>query len=323
MQTTDCDKALQKLKDRIEQKALKARRRLFMQRLQRVAAILLLPVMTLSAWLLWHGGDTQATVQYVDMYANPGMVASFALPDGTKVWLNGGSSLRFPAVFSGKKREVRMSGQGYFEVARNESQPFTVSTGASYVLEALGTSFNITAYEDEDVIETTLVEGSVRLLLMQNGKMAQRAMVPGEKVIYNVGAHPAVVGERPKDSDTARNAVAEVKTVPSVAIRESRPQSVRYAKVDPQYDIAWKDRQILFRNHPMEQVIRTLGRYYNVQFAVKNAKAMEPVITGKFSNEPLQQVMEYLKIASGIKYRIVPAAVENGITKPGVVEIWK
>jgi len=73
----------------------------------------------------------------------------------------------------------------------------------------------------------------------------------------------------------------------------------------------------------MEEVIRTLGRYYNVQFVVRNEQVMDSEITGKFSNEQLPQVMEYLKIASGIRYHIVPATVENGEMKPGVVEIWK
>ena len=73
----------------------------------------------------------------------------------------------------------------------------------------------------------------------------------------------------------------------------------------------------------MDEVIRTLGRYYNVQFVVKNEKVMDSEITGNFSNEQLAQVMEYLKISSDIKFNIVPATVKNDEIIPGIVEIWK
>jgi ferric-dicitrate binding protein FerR (iron transport regulator) len=241
------------------------------------------------------------------------MVASFDLPDGSKVWLNGGSRLRYPTKFDGKTREVQMSGQGYFEIARNAGQPFSVKAGETFSLEVLGTSFNLTAYDDEDVIETTLVEGSVKLNLMQQGRMAQRTMKPNEKVTYN----------KVKESETIKSADADTLTEQVVAVKEVKPESVKVATVDPQYDIAWKDRQILFKNHPMEQVIRTLGRYYSVQFVVKNEKVMESVITGDFSNDQLPQLMEYLNISSGIKYKIIPCDIDNDEKKPDIVEIWK
>ena len=312
IKSVDHNKALGKLKNRIRQKEEAMRRRLAIQRLQRVAAVLLLPVMLASIWLLLQ--KDEIPVQYVELYSNPGMVASFELPDGSKVWLNGGSRLRYPIVFKGKNREVQISGQGYFEVARNTQQPFSVKTGESFSLEVLGTSFNLSAYDDENIIETTLVEGSLRLNLMQNGKMAHRMMEPNEKVIYT----------KYRESETISVASTEPQKDQSVSSQEeTKAESVKAKIVDPQYDVAWKDQQILFRNHPMEEVIRTLGRYYNVQFVVKNEKVMDSEITGKFNNEQLPQVMEYLKIASGIKYHFIPSTVENGEMKPGVVEIWK
>lgn len=286
MKSVDRNKALGRLKNRIRQKERASHRRLMVQRCQRVAAVLLLPVLLLSGWLLLQKNEIR--VQYVEVHSNPGMVASFDLPDGSKVWLNGGSRLRYPNVFNGKSREVQISGQGYFEIVHNSRQPFSVKTGESFSLEVLGTSFNVSAYDDEDVIETTLVEGSVRLNLLQDDKMVQHTMQPNGKVIYS------------KDA-----------------------QSVKVAAVDPQYDIAWKDHRIMFKNHPMEQVIRILGRYYNVQFVVKNGKVMDSEITGKFSNEQLPQVMEYLRIASGIKYSITPATVGDSGMNPEIVEIWK
>ena len=313
MKSINHNTALLQLKDRIRRKEIVTRRRHLIQRLQRVAAVLFLPLVMFSTWLLLQKDETSTPIQYVELYSNPGMVAAFELPDGSNVWLNGGSRLRYPAVFNGKSREVEMNGQGYFEITHNDKQPFTVRTSESFSLEVLGTSFNLSAYDDEDFIETILVEGSVRLKLQQNGKMVQREMKPNEKVIYT------------KKSETVSANIPSSGTQNTLAgsTKEVKPESVKVATIDPQYDIAWKDRQILFKYHPMEQVIRTLGRYYNVQFVVKDEKVMESVITGKFSNEQLPQVMEYLKIASGIKYNIIPASVENGQMKPEVVEIWR
>jgi len=311
IQSVNRDNALCHLKDRIRKQEKATRRRIVIRYFQRVAAILFFPVVLLLIGLLLQKDKTP--VQYVELHSNPGMIASFELPDGSKVWLNGGSNLRYPCVFNGKNREVEMSGEGYFEIAHNARQPFLVKTSESFSLEVLGTSFNLSAYNDENIIETTLVEGSIRLNLLHDGKIVQHVMKPNEKVIYT----------KNKESESIKVITGLPQNHPTTSSPDTKAESVRIATVDPKYDIAWKDHQIMFKNHPMEQVIRMLGRYYNVQFVVKNNKVMDSEITGKFSNEQLQQVMEYLKIASGIKYSILPATVGNGEMKPEVIEIWK
>jgi ferric-dicitrate binding protein FerR (iron transport regulator) len=303
------DYALGDLKNRIWKQEKRLKRRIFFRRLQQVAASLFLPVLLFSIWGLLH--KDKVDIQYVELHSNPGMVTYFKLPDESKVWLNGGSCLRYPNIFKGKKREVEMSGQGYFEITPNPQQAFSVKTGESFSLEVLGTSFNLSAYDDENIIETTLVEGSVRIQMMQDGKMMQHMMKPNEKVIYT------------KNKETLKVATGHPQNSFITSPKDTKPESVKIATVDPKYDIAWKDNRILFRNHPMEEVIRTLGRYYNVHFVVKNNKVMDSRITGGFSNEQLPQVMEYLRIASGIKYKIIPASVESGEMTTEVVEIWK
>lgn len=100
------------------------------------------------------------------------------LPDGTKVWLNAASSLKYPTIFTGSERKVELTGEGYFEVAHNASRPFRVAS-ASQVIEVLGTHFNISAYEDDVDIRTTLLSGSVRV----NEQSAYTLLRPGEQGI--------------------------------------------------------------------------------------------------------------------------------------------
>ncbi|MDB5146026.1 MAG: hypothetical protein JWQ57_46 [Mucilaginibacter sp.] len=102
------------------------------------------------------------------------------LPDGSKVWLNSASSLKFPTVFSGNKRDVELSGEGYFEVAKNKTKPFNVKVN-NIEVAVLGTHFNIMAYSDEAAVKATLLEGSVRLT---QGNVSD-LLKPGQQGVVN------------------------------------------------------------------------------------------------------------------------------------------
>ncbi|SIN68394.1 FecR family protein [Chitinophaga niabensis] len=116
------------------------------------------------------------------------------LPDGTRVWLNAASSLRYPTAFAGKEREVEITGEAYFEVAKNAQMPFMVSVNNKAGIQVLGTHFNVNAYKNENAIATTLLEGSVRVaqygttsgnVILQPGQQAQITGASGIKVIEN------------------------------------------------------------------------------------------------------------------------------------------
>lgn len=106
------------------------------------------------------------------------------LPDGSTVWLNAVSSLKFPSVFSGNQRVVELSGEGYFEISKDKSRPFRVKTGTQDV-EVLGTHFNINAYLDEPVVATTLLEGSIKVAQRSSGKTA--LLTPGQQSRMGTG----------------------------------------------------------------------------------------------------------------------------------------
>jgi ferric-dicitrate binding protein FerR (iron transport regulator) len=115
------------------------------------------------------------------------------LPDDTKVWLNAGSSLKFPTMFTGKERQVELRGEGYFEVAKDEKMPFKVKVNNMEV-EVLGTKFNVMAYDDEKTINTTLLEGSVSVsaknndVLLKQGQQAALNRVSGQMMVVKATA---------------------------------------------------------------------------------------------------------------------------------------
>lgn len=151
------------------------------------------------------------------------------LPDGTQVWLNAASSLKFPAYFSPKgKRQVALTGEAYFEVAHNKKQPFVVNT-ARQAVTVLGTHFNINTYTDEPFVKTTLLAGSVSITANTHTVMLR----PGQESLLN-----------------SKNQV-----VVNTADLESA--------------IAWKNGKFIYNNEDLHSIMRKLSRWYNVEIVYK------------------------------------------------------
>jgi ferric-dicitrate binding protein FerR (iron transport regulator) len=151
------------------------------------------------------------------------------LPDGTKVWLNAASSLRYPVVFNEGERKVSVTGEAYFEVAKNEKKPFKVTINNATEVQVLGTNFNINAYSNEPVIKTTLIAGSIRLYNLKKNEGA--LLSPGDQAV-----------------------VDSTFTMP-----------VKKRRVEVERDIAWKDGLFSFTDADLHTVMRQLARWYNVK----------------------------------------------------------
>ena len=286
MRTVNPDEALSRFKSRIHKKEKRLALRQVLGVIQRAAAVLFIPVFLLSAYLFIQQG--QGNVRTLAVRTNPGVVSAFDLPDGSKVWLNANSELRYPSDFNADTRTVELTGQGYFEVTKNAHKPFIVKADKDYSVEVLGTSFNVSAYKDESMIETTLVEGSVKLNVVSGGKRMTQMLKPNEKAEYQKGAG-----------------------------------KIKVFDVNTEYDTAWKNGEIIFRNHPMDKVLKTRERHYHVVFEVKDNEILKSIITARFKDEQLPQVLEYLKLASGIQYAIHKPTVKDSGSGTSVVEISK
>ena len=159
MNRVDASAALQQVKGRIH----KHRHRIsWMVWGQRIAACMALPLLATTLYLILKNPPQE----YVEIRTNPGMVAEANLPDGTKVWLNSGSSLKHPVKFTGDTRTVELDGEAYFSVRKDRSKRFVVNTPFNIQTEVLGTEFNMEAYRTDSVVRTTLVSGSVRLSIL-------------------------------------------------------------------------------------------------------------------------------------------------------------
>jgi len=147
------------------------------------------------------------------------------LSDGTKVWLNSSSSITYPVTFNGKERRVSITGEAYFEVVHNAAQPFRVAVSGQTV-EDIGTEFNINAYDDEPIIKTTLINGSVRVAK---------------------GIHKAVL--KPGQA----------------AITKLQQEDIQVKEIDVEVSAAWKNGQILFEDEDIQTIMRQVSRWYDVE----------------------------------------------------------
>ncbi len=249
--------------------------------IQRVAAILMLPLLVYSGYLTIHNysnGNRQKQDIMQTVSSRQGMVTQFTLVDGTKVWLNSGSVLQFPTQFEDKKREVSLKGEAFFEVTKNEKQPFRVNANELKV-EVLGTSFNVASFDDDSQSEVVLVTGKVSLS-SENGKI---------KAAYGI-LHS---GQR--------------------AVYEKKTQKVFTEEVDVEKYIAWREGNLIFRDDSMEDVVKRLSRWFNVEIIINDPEIKEYIYKATFKNENLTQVLNLLKLSAPIDYRITARkALANG-----------
>ena len=187
------------------------------------------------------------------------------LDDGTEIWLNSASELKYPAHFVGNERRVQLTGEAYFQVARNEAAPFIVETRDMDV-KVLGTSFNVSVYEDEESRHATLVEGRVEV----NDK------VNGEKVVLTPGKQALLRGGE-------------------MTVRE----------VNTKLYTLWRLDRFTFASEDMEGVIRKLSRWYNVDFFFANSSMKQKRFTGSLPKyADISQVLKMIEMTTDIKFEI-------------------
>jgi len=242
----------------------------------RAAAILLIPVLvfmynTLNEKKKVTSQFTQLSVDSLEVNAPIGSRTVVQLSDGSEVHLNYGSKLKYPQVFGDDKREVKLSGEGYFIVAHNPQKPFIVNTG-KVKIKALGTSFNVFAYPGNDHIETTLVNGKV--VVEKTGITGTVGiigeMIPGQHINYNV------------QTDRATSSFGSVE---------------KY--------IAWTEGKMVFEDATTTFVAEKLSRMFDVEIEVMD-NAKDFLYTVTFVDEPLFQILDLMTIATPVNYKIIP-----------------
>lgn len=232
---------------------------------KQIAAVLLVPVLVLSSYLLLTSrGNIPVNDSWAEIHSPLGARTQFKLPDGTTGWLNSGSSIQYPVSFT--KREVKVRGEIYFEVAHKNNEEFIVKTPAVDIV-VLGTKFDVSAYPEDNFMEVALEEGKVKLNAT-DGTFSE-VLSPDEKF----------------ELDYARKAGT-------------------ITKVNSSLQSSWKDGKLVFHDEPLSQVLKRMERWYNVQFVVEDKSLNNYIYKATFKDETLDEVLNLLAITSPIKYKI-------------------
>lgn len=222
---------------------------------------------------LTEGGELEYTakdslqqqVRYNKLTVPRGCEFNVTLADGSRVWLNAGSALRFPEAFTGKQRVVYLEGEGYFEVKRDERKPFIVKT-EEMDLQVLGTSFNVKAYRDDENIVTTLV----------TGKIAQRY----SEIDTNIILTPSYQ-----------------------AVFNKSSRVLQTKEVDVRAALAWREGRIVMDNARLEDIFRELSRWYDFEIVYTNASLKDMrfyLYTNRYAD--VDRILEHLQMTRGIHF---------------------
>lgn len=227
------------------------------------------------------------------LFTKNGSRSRFILRDGTSVWLNVGSYLEYVNDFSGATREVKLVGEGYFDVAHKKTQPFIVHTD-NILIRVLGTVFNVKSYPEDKNVETTLFQGSVEVTNNNYKDRMPIAMVPNQKLI--VAKNAANESNLLSTTEKYTQATPHKGTI-IVAIDSAKKEAERI-------ETAWVYSRLEFKEDDFEQLARKLERWYNVKIFFTNNRVKEMKATGSFEKETIEEALAGLKAGFGITYKI-------------------
>ena len=258
--------AKERTRRQINEKIKKDMRRIWFKRASTIAASILIPVLIISTVYFYKEMNHYKQIPNI-VSVNKGQRAGITLPDGTIVHLNSESKLSYTPDFNGKLREVVLEGEAFFEVTPNKEKPFIVKTSV-FDVEVLGTSFNVSVYNDENIVETALMEGKVKLT-MQGCPSKPVYLTPSQKFIYS---------------------------------RSDRQGTISIMEGDT--ELAWKQGILAFSAEPLEEVFRKIERWYGVTMHYDKESLVNDNFTGQFKMISIQEMMNILRMHYNLKFKI-------------------
>ena len=274
IEEVDSHKAFLAVKGKI-QKASKIKS--LITAVSRIAAILFVPLLIGTLFAVHQLTNTAKSQQIAiqEITSPPGIRSQVLLPDGTKVWLNAESSIKFNIPFDQSQREIALTGEAFFDVHKNPEVPFVVKSG-NVAVSVLGTRFNFKAYDQENRIEVVLEEGKVKLSTKTNIQGLEATMNPGERAVYDK-----------KDYST----------------------QITNGKIDKY--IAWHSGRLVFDDTPLPEVAAQLDRWYGIEVVLEGPQIENYKITTTFENESLNQVLDLLELSSPIDVKYENAKIDK------------
>ncbi len=274
IESIDVEKAFEAGMDKVR----RARRQIMFNRLVRIAACLSIPLLAATAVLGWLLLFPRESETFASVTSPSGTVVRYELPDNSVVWLNSGTTLKYPTRFDRNVRRVELDGEAYFEVQANPEKPFYVNASDGLSVKVYGTKFNVSAYSDDETIATTLENGHVDVIVSDH----ILALQPGEQARYS-----KLTGE------------------------------IVRSQVNTYEHIAWKDGRMVLRNASLSQVFKALERKFGVTVKVNGTINESDTYRATFRNETLSQILDYMSRTAGFRWKFEDTVLPGGDLLPG------
>lgn len=261
--------------NRVHQKAaIRTSKTIRLQLFYQAAAVLVLAVLLAGTYTYFFSFNQKQSAYYEEVFAAAGTRTHVDLPDGSKAYLNSGSSIRFSnQMAKSKQRRIDLTGEAYFDVAKDPSHPFIVKAGTLEV-QALGTEFNVDAYEPTESINVVLLEGKVAISnVNQKHSETLMTLTPNEMARYQV-----------KQNSISKETIDELE---------------KY--------VGWIEGKMVFVDDPIRDVMRKLENCYNVDIQLEDRQLEDYRFTGTFINESVEEILQTFSQTSSLGYDIIPA----------------
>ena len=262
--TINVDEAFLKVSDKLR----RPNRTISLSWLTRIAAVLTIPLLFFTIWSLFIKNDNtmvENSLTWQEIQSPVGMRSHIVLPDGSDLWLNAGSKIRYGIPFIRENREVDLVGEAFLKVVKNENSPFIVNSD-NFEVKVLGTQFNVKAYPEDEQIEVALKEGGIEFYYTkEQGQKVYTKLQPNDYLVLNK-----------KNSEVLKE------------------------QTDLSKYIAWHQNILIFDDTPLLKVAQTMERWYGVEVVIANEEIKKYKFTTTFENEPLFRVIELLELSSPI-----------------------
>lgn len=246
----------------------------------KVAAMVILLFGAALAGMKLSNRNMNETLAYQEIIVPIGEKSQVILADGSHVWINSGSRLRYPNKFGSKSRNVYLTGEAFFEVTHNKDLPFFVNTKNS-VVKVLGTSFNVKSYPEDTKTQTTVLKG---LVSVRNHNSPKAYLVrPSQMLVI-------------RNNKSQQQPLADTSLLSVELIKKVNVENVT----------CWKDQLLVFADEPFEDMVLKMERWFNVEIVIEDSSLRQERYNGKFvHNENVFQVLEIIKLTTPINYTIM------------------
>lgn len=269
-----------------------------------------LAVLTILAWSIFrrHQPTTRPPAPNLprggEVVAKPGVRTKLLLPDGTQVWLNSNSKLKYAADFDLHSREVELDGEAYFDVVRDMQHPFIVHTSAIDI-RVLGTAFTVKSYAQDETIEATLLRGAIEISGRDNPNAPRIILKPDEKLVLNRHLFNSPRANPPSPGNAAGAPPAR----PDISVNPVPAHIPDSAKEET----AWLYNRLVFNGDTFKELAEKMERWYDVRIIFQDQDLYKYRFAGAFANESIQEALNALQLTASFSYKI----------KGDVIELYK